>query len=63
MRKMILPFSALTFSGLIAQADSLDDEIKELKDKGFDVEIVENKLKVYSDEEYNKKTKEEELRQ
>ena len=64
IQKTVLPLMTLTFSGIgaTALADELDTQVKELKEKGFDVEVVEKKIKVYSDEEYKKQLEEEQKR-
>lgn len=64
IQKTVLSLMTLTFSGIgtTALGDELDTQVKELKEKGFDVEVVEKKIKVYSDEEYKKQSEEEQKR-
>ena len=54
----IIGFSALG----LASADEVDNTIKELKEKGYEVELTKDKIKVYSKEEFDKLTKAEQER-
>ena len=54
----IVGFSALG----LASADEVDNTIKELKEKGYEVELTKDKVKVYSKEEFDKLTKTEQER-
>lgn len=54
----IIGFSALG----LASADEVDNTIKELKEKGYEVELIKDKVKVYSKEEFDKLTKAEQER-
>lgn len=46
----------------LASADEVDNTIKELKEKGYEVELIKDKIKVYSKEEFDKLTKAEQER-
>ena len=53
----VIGLSALS----LVQADIIDDTAKELKEKGFDVKIIENKVRVNSHEELERNKKNEEV--
>lgn len=58
MYKKVL-MGTLPFSSILVSADVIDDTVLDLKNQGFDVKILENKIKVYSHDEFIRKTKEE----
>lgn len=58
MYKKIL-VGTLPFSSILVSADVIDDVALNLKNQGFDVKVSENKIKVYSHDEYLRRIKEE----
>lgn len=58
MYKKIL-VGTLPFSSILVFADVIDDVALNLKNQGFDVKVSENKIRVYSHDEYLRRIKEE----
>lgn len=56
-KKLLL--GVVSFSSLLVSADTIDDEALSLKNQGFDVKVSENKIRVYSHDEYLRRLKEE----
>lgn len=47
------------FSSILLSADVIDDVALDLKNQGFDVKVSEDKIRVYSHDEYLRRIKEE----
>jgi len=63
MKTKLIATGIVGFSALgLASADEVDNTIKELKEKGYEVELIKDKVKVYSKEEFDKLTKVEQER-
>lgn len=63
MKTKLIATGIVGFSALgIASADEIDNTIKELKEKGYEVEVTKDKVKVYSKEDFDKLSKAEQER-